>query len=419
MAKNGIMVSTDFKRNTLIVGVHTPYNKTGDIQAYYDEFMSLARTYGVTDHVNINMKLREVDAANFFTKGKLAELKAVFDAGNFDDILLSDALSPQQERNLNDIFDCPILDRTRLILAIFAKSATTAEGKLQVEIATLQFAKTRVTGQGVHLDQQAGAVGVRGGPGETVKEATLRHLKRSIDTLKKHLEQLEKSRSTQRKQRLNEGIPQICLVGYTNAGKSTILNALTNSDVLAKDQLFATLDTTTRQLNFQGKKIGLLSDTVGFIQQLPHQLIDAFKSTLAELSYASLLLVVTDISDSNWRSHIDVVLTTLKEIGIDKEILFVFNKADKITRTELKERLSKFDLATPYVTISCVKPNGLATLKKYLDKWKAKSETKTKSKRRTILKKEESQDSVVTKKPKTAKTKTVKPKSVKRVTKKQ
>ncbi len=371
MAKNGIMISTDFRRNTLIVGVHTPYNKTNDIQAYYDEFMNLALTYGVTDHVNINMKLREIDAANFFTKGKLAELKAIFDEGNFDDILISDALSPQQERNLSDIFDCPILDRTRLILAIFAQSATTAEGKLQVEIATLQFAKTRVTGQGVHLDQQAGAVGVRGGPGETVKEATLRHLKRSIDTLKKHLTQLEKSRSTQRKQRLSEGLPQMCLVGYTNAGKSTILNVLTNSDVLAKDQLFATLDTTTRQLNFQGKKIGLISDTVGFIQQLPHQLIEAFKSTLAELKFASLLLIVIDISDNNWRSHIDVVLQTLKEIKINKEMLFVFNKTDKLTKAELKKRLDSFDLDCAYVAISCQKQDGIAPLKKYLEKWKS------------------------------------------------
>jgi len=379
MATNNVMISTDFRRNTLIVGVHTPYNKTDDIQAYYDEFMNLALTYGVTDHTVVNMKLREVDAGNFFTKGKLAELKAIFDEGNFDDILISDALSPQQERNLSDIFDCPILDRTRLILAIFAKSATTAEGKLQVEIATLQFAKTRVTGQGVHLDQQAGAIGVRGGPGETVKEATLRHLKRSIDTLKKHLEQLEKSRSTQRKQRLNEGIPQICLVGYTNAGKSSILNELTHSDVLAKDQLFATLDTTTRQLNFSGRKIGLLSDTVGFIQQLPHQLINAFQSTLAELSYASLLLVVIDISDNNWKSHIDVVLHTLGEIGVkDKEMLFVFNKTDKITRKEVLARIATLNSTTPYVAVSCQKPEGLAPLKKYLEKWKPKPVEKTK-----------------------------------------
>lgn len=371
MAKNE-MISTAFSRKTLLIGVQTPYNKTDDIQAYYDEFINLAHTYGVTDYININVKLREVDPGHFFTKGKLSEIKAIFDDGDFDDIIISDMLSAQQERNLNDLFDRPILDRTRLILAIFAKSAVTAEGKIQVEIATLQFAKTRVTGFGVHLDQQAGSIGVRGGPGETVKEATMRHLSRSIDTLKRHLEKIEKSRGTQRKQRLNQKVPQICLVGYTNAGKSTILNELTGSDVLAKDQLFATLDTTTRQFNVQGRKIGLISDTVGFIQQLPHQLIEAFKSTLAELSYASLLLVVIDIADNNWRSHIDVVLKTLDEIEVDKEMLFVFNKTDKIDRKELQVRLKSFGFFAPYVAINCVKPEGIAPLRKYLEKWKPK-----------------------------------------------
>ncbi|MBP9765025.1 GTPase HflX [Candidatus Babeliales bacterium] len=372
MAKNEL-ISTNFTKRTLLIGVHTPYNKTDDIQAYYDEFINLAHTYGITDYINVNIKLREVDPGYFFTKGKLNDLKTMFDNDQFEQIIISDSLSAQQERNLNDMFDCPILDRTRLILAIFEKSAITSEGKLQVEIAKLQFGKTRVTGYGVHLDQQAGAIGVRGGPGETMKEATLRHISRSIETLKKHLAKIEKSRETQRKQRINHHVPQICLVGYTNAGKSTILNVLTHSNVLAKDQLFATLDTTTRQLNFTGKDIGVLSDTVGFIQQLPHQLIEAFKSTLAELSYASLLLVVIDISDNNWRSHIDVVLQTLDEINVDKDMLFVFNKIDKLDRAELQKRLSSFGFFAPYVAVSCIQPDGLAPLKKYLIKWKPKS----------------------------------------------
>lgn len=366
------LISTKFTRKTLLIGVQSPYNKTDDINAYYEEFINLAKTYGATDYVNINVKLREIDPGYFFTKGKLDEIKAVFDEGDFDDVIISDQLSAQQERNLNDLLDRPILDRTRLILAIFEKSATTAEGKLQVEIATLQFAKTRVAGHGVHLDQQAGSIGVRGGPGETVKEATIRHLNRSIVTLKRHLERIDKSRETQRKQRLSQNIPLICLVGYTNAGKSTILNTLTGSDVLAKDQLFATLDTTTRQLNFQGKKIGLLSDTVGFIQQLPHQLIEAFKSTLSELAYASLLLVVIDISDNNWRSHVDVVLHTLDEINIDKEMLFVFNKTDKLERKELQARLKSFGFFAPYVAVNSLTPEGIAPLRKYLEKWKPK-----------------------------------------------
>lgn len=366
-------ISTEFRRKTLLIGIHAPHNKTDDIQAYYDEFINLAATYGVTDYINVNVKLRSIDPGHYFTKGKLAEIKAIFDDGEFDDIIISDMLSAQQERNLNDMFDCPILDRTRLILSIFEKSAKTSEGKMQVEIALLEFAKTRVTGHGVHLDQQAGAIGVRSGPGETMKEATIRHLNRSILTLKRHIEKLDKARATQRKQRLSQGVPQICLVGYTNAGKSSILNELTNSDVLAKDQLFATLDTTTRQLVINGKKIGLLSDTVGFIQQLPHQLIASFQSTLAELSYASLLLVVIDISDNNWKSHIDVVLQTLDTINVEKEILFVFNKIDKLTKKELELRLSQFGFFSPYVAVSCIKPNGLNPLKKYLEKWKPKA----------------------------------------------
>jgi GTPase len=367
-------ISTEFRKKTLLVGVHAPHNKTDDIQAYYDEFLNLASTYGVTNYVNINVKLRTIDSGHYFTKGKLAEIKVIFDEGNFDDIIISDMLSGQQERNLNDMFDCPIMDRTRLILAIFEKSAITSEGKMQVEIATLEFAKTRVTGHGVHLDQQAGSIGVRGGPGETMKEATLRHLNHSIMTIKKHIERLDKARATQRKQRLTQKVPQICLVGYTNAGKSSILNVLTHSNVLAKDQLFATLDTTTRQLFINSKKVGLLSDTVGFIQQLPHQLIASFQSTLAELAYASLLLVVIDISDNNWKSHIDVVLQTLDSINVDKEILFVFNKIDKLSKKELEQRLSDFGFFSPYVAVSCIKPNGLDPLKKYLAKWKPKPE---------------------------------------------
>ncbi|MCX5924089.1 MAG: GTPase HflX [Candidatus Dependentiae bacterium] len=377
MAKNEL-ISTTFYKKTLLVGVQSPNNKTDDIEAYYEEFLNLAKTYGIVDYVLLKIKLRSIESGHYFTKGKLAEIKTIFDEGDFEEIIVSDTLSGQQERNLHEVFDCPLMDRTRLILAIFEKSAVTAEGKIQVEIAKLQFAKTRVTGHGVHLDQQAGTVGIRSGPGETVKEATIRYLSRTILTLKGHLEKIEKARGAQRKQRLTQKVPLICLVGYTNAGKSTILNVLTHSDVLAKDQLFATLDTTTRQLFVGTRKIGLLSDTVGFIQQLPHQLIESFKSTLAELSYASLLLVVTDIADNNWKNHIDVVLKTLEEIDVKKQTLFVFNKADKITKKELQKRLAEFgDL--PHVAISCIKPDGTAPLKRYLASWKPEQD-KAKSK---------------------------------------
>ncbi|MBM18142.1 MAG: GTPase HflX [Epsilonproteobacteria bacterium] len=371
MAKGGL-IDTRFHIKTLLVGVQSPHNKTSDIDSYYQEFVNLAKTYGVTDYDLHLVKLRDIDSKYFFTKGKLHDLKEIFDQSKAEEIIISDQLANQQERNLQDIFDCPILDRTRLILAIFEKSAVTAEGKTQVEIAKLNFEKTRLAGKGIHLEQQAGAIGVRGGPGETLKEKTLRYINKNIHTLKQKLEKIERSRESQRKQRLNQKVPHICLVGYTNAGKSSILNALTHSDVLAKDQLFATLDSTTRQLFIKDTKVGVISDTVGFIQNLPHQLIDAFKSTLAELQYADLLLIVIDIADSNWKSHINTVLETLEDLDVEKEALFVFNKSDKLESEELQKRVSEFGFFGQYVVVNTLEKENLAPLKKYLATWRPK-----------------------------------------------
>lgn len=368
MAKREL-IDTKFHTKTLLVGVYAPYNKTGSVESYYEEFINLAKTYGVTDYDVHFVKLRSVDSRYFFTKGKLEELKEAFDQSNAEEIIISEQLSTQQERNLQNLFDCSLLDRTRLILAIFENAAITAEGKTQVEIAKLQFEKSRLAGKGVHLEQQAGAIGVRGGPGETLKEKTVRYINKTIHTLKQRLEKIERSRDAQRKQRLSKKVPQICLVGYTNAGKSSILNKLTHSDVLAKDQLFATLDSTTRQLFIDKKKVGVISDTVGFIQQLPHQLIDSFKSTLAELTYANLLLVVVDISDNDWKTHINTVLETLEELEIEKDVLFVFNKSDKLAEQELKQRLSEFGFFGQYVVINTIDSDGLIPLKKYLANW--------------------------------------------------
>lgn len=373
MAKREL-IDTDFHIKSFLVGVHAPNNKTPDIESYYKEFINLAKTYGVTDYDLHLVKLRTIDSRYFFTKGKLEELKAAFDKSNAQEIIISDQLTTQQERNLQDLFDCPLLDRTRLILSIFENSATTAEGKTQVEIAKLQFEKSRLAGKGIHLEQQAGAIGVRGGPGETLKEKTLRYINRTIHTLKQRLKKVETSRASQRKTRLNKKIPQACLVGYTNAGKSSILNALTHSDVLAKDQLFATLDSTTRQLFVNNKQVGVISDTVGFIQKLPHLLIEAFKSTLAELSYADLLLIVVDISDSNWKSHINTVLETLEELNLEKEVLFVFNKSDQLDTKELQKRLTEFGFFGKYVVVNTIDKDGLTPLKKYLATWKPNHE---------------------------------------------
>lgn len=362
--KNEYITKTHPK--TLIIGIEAPYNRTVNIDSYFQEFLSLVRTNQIEYDQSLFIKLREIDPGYFLTKGKLQEIKEVVDKHEIKELILSEPLTLQQERNLNDFLHCKIYDRTRLILEIFEKAAHTAEGKIQVAIAMLQFDKSRLAGQGIFLSQQAGVIGNRG-PGETLKERETRHIENAILKLKRNLETLEKARATQRKRRLNSQIPLICLVGYTNAGKSTILNALTKSNVLAEDKLFATLDTTTRELYLDGQKKGLISDTVGFIQQLPHQLIEAFKSTLSELQYADLLLHVIDAADPNWENHIKVVMAILHELKIDKPMLYVFNKTDKVADLEaLKQQINRYE---PHVIISAQSKIGIKPLQDFLKNW--------------------------------------------------
>lgn len=359
---------THYVPKTLIIGFHTPYNPVSNIQGYYDEFMSLIKTNGIEWHEELFMKLRTVDPAYFLTKGKLEDLIAYCDEHEIEEVIISEALSPLQERNLNNMLNAKVFDRTQLILEIFEKAAHSAEGKTQVEIAMLKHKRTRLAGKGVGMAQQKGVIGVRGGFGETTKEKEKRHIDNTILKLTRQLKQIQQNRDTQRKRRLNNRIKQTCLIGYTNAGKSSILNALTKSHTLAEDKLFATLDTTTRELYVDGEKKGVLSDTVGFIQQLPHHLIEAFKSTLSELQYADHLLHVVDVSDPNWQDHIKVVNKVLENLKVDKPILYVFNKADT---------LSKFDKTTfidcqryePHVMTSALSKEGLAPLLSYMSEW--------------------------------------------------
>lgn len=351
---------------TLIVGIQAPYNKTADVDSYFQEFLNLVKTNGTEYDEAIFIKLREIDAGTFLTKGKLEELKKITDEKNIEEVIFSEPFTVQQERNLFDYLQCRIYDRTRLILEIFEKSAQTAEGKIQVAIAMLQFDKTRLAGQGIYLSQQAGQIGNRG-PGETIKERETRHIETAILKLKRQLESLAQARHTQRKRRLQNHIPNICIIGYTNAGKSTILNILTKSNVLAEDKLFATLDTTTRELYIDGHKKALISDTVGFIQQLPHQLIAAFKSTLSELQYADLLLHVIDASDANWETHIRVVEDILKDLEVDKSMLYVFNKTDKIAKID--DIMPAMQRYQPHVIISSLSKEGIEPLINYIRNW--------------------------------------------------
>lgn len=352
---------------TLLIGVHAPYNRTHDIEGYFDEFKNLVKANrGHYDHEKY-VKLRTIDAAFFISRGKLDELVTFAQEHGIEEVIVSEALTAQQERNLHKLFDCSVIDRTHLILDIFEKAAHSAEGKKQVEIAKLQYKKTRVAGKGIEMSQQTGFIGARG-PGETAKEKELRHIDLLIQKLRSELRKLEAVRETQRKQRIHSGEPLIALIGYTNAGKSTILNALAKSDVLAEDKLFATLDTTTRALWINATKMGLISDTVGFIQQLPHQLIQAFKSTLAELQFADLLLHIIDLSDKNWEHHITVVHEILQELDVDKEMLYVFNKSDKVPDLDLL--LSKLRQYQPHVVISSLSKEGLQPLADFIFTWK-------------------------------------------------
>ncbi|MGE0010024.1 MAG: GTPase HflX [Candidatus Babeliales bacterium] len=354
---------------TLLVGVHAPYNRTPDIGAYYEEFLHLVRTLGVPYEDVLYIKLREVDSATFFTKGKLEEILQKVEELGIEQIIISEPLNALQERNIADILDVDVIDRTRLILDIFEQSAITAEGKTQVEVARLKHEKSRLAGKGHELEQQKGNIGVRSGAGETLKERQARLIDKRILKLKEELIKIQTTRATQRKRRIENRVPQLCLIGYTNAGKSSLLNSLTKSDVLSEDKLFATLDTTTRTLNINGIEVGVISDTVGFIQMLPPQLIDAFKSTLSELEHADLLLHVIDLSDPLWQSHAEIVHNILRDLEIDKETLYVFNKADKVEMTdELHAQLFSYQ---PHVISSTLTKEGLKPLRDALLKWHA------------------------------------------------
>ncbi len=348
---------------TLIVGIQAPDNPLKDIQSYWEEFRSLVHSSGRDYDEEVYIKLRQIEPATFITKGKLDDLAKLCSEKKIEEVIFSEPLSVMQGRNLANTLGCSIIDRTLLILEIFERGAVSAEGKKQVALARFQYEKAHLAGQGVSMSQQAGRIGTRG-PGETQKEKETQHLERIMVKLKKDLAHLEQIRATQRKKRIASQIPLLCLVGYTNAGKSTILNALTKSEVLAENKLFSTLDTATRELYVDSKK-ALISDTVGFIQQLPHHLVNAFKSTLSELEYASLLLHVVDISNPNWQEHCLVVHSVLEELKIDKPMLYVFNKADKANLEELKSQIARY---SPHVVVSAL--NGqIEPLVAFLNTW--------------------------------------------------
>jgi len=370
MSKNQLF-SPIVEVKVMVVGVQSPQNRSIDATSYFKEFKNLIESCGFVDYDEHFIKLRSIDAGSYFTKGKLEELMRLCKEYKPEVLYISEPLATQQIRNLTKLLDIPVFDRTGLILEIFKRGAQTAEGKLQVELAMLLYQKSQLAGRGVHMSQQAGDIGMRG-PGETEKEKETRVIEYQLKILRGHLDRLQTIRATQRKHRLTNAVPHISLIGYTNSGKSTILNALTKSSVLAENKLFATLDTTTRELFIGSVKKGTIADTVGFIQNLPHQLIEAFKSTLSDLSQADLLLQVVDVSDKNWRNHIRVVHKILEELKVaNKPMLYVFNKFDLVEKlAEMPEEAlmvlpdedleGELDVATPLEPFDELRTNGVS-----------------------------------------------------------
>jgi len=319
----------------ILIGLITPNLQREQVYDYLEELAFLAKTAGAVPVRNFTQKLKHPDNATFLGKGKINEVKEFVISGKIDIIIFDDDLTPSQIRNIQKIFpERKILDRSNLILDIFASRAQTAQARTQVELAQYEYLLPRLTRMWTHLERQKGGIGMRG-PGETQIETDRRIIKDKISLLKKKLEKIDKQSLTRRKGRAD--MIRVALVGYTNAGKSTLMNKLSKSEIFAENKLFATLDTTVRKVVIKNLPF-LLSDTVGFIRKLPHQLVESFKSTLDEVRESDLLVHVVDISNQNFEEQIEIVDKTIMEIGAEaKPQLIVFNKIDAYTYVEKEE----------------------------------------------------------------------------------
>ena len=337
----------DEKERAVLVGIEN--------EEELDELEELLKTAGGVELCRMVQNREKKDSAFFIGKGKLKELQLLVQTVNANIVIFDEELSGAQIRNLEEVLGVKVIDRTQLILDIFAQRARSKEGKLQVELAQLRYIMPRLIGIGAQMSRTGGGIGTRG-PGEKKLEIDRRRIRERVTDLDKEIKELRKHRDIQRETRQNGNVFQVCLVGYTNAGKSTLLNSLADTDIYAEDQLFATLDPTTRKVELASGKEILITDTVGFIKKLPHYLVEAFKSTLEEVLYADILIHVIDSSNPEYEAQIKVVLEVLEELGAgSKPIISAFNKIDKtgVVATEGMES---------YVNISAAKKIGLTEL---------------------------------------------------------
>lgn len=319
-------------KRAILVGIINQRQNEEKIKEFLDELSFLAETAGAAPVKRFTQQLAKPDSGTFIGKGKAEEIKLFVDANNIDLVIFDDEISPSQQRNLERLFEKKVLDRTGLILEIFAQRAKTSYAKTQVELAQYEYLYPRLMGMWTHLERQRGGTGTRGGAGEKEIETDRRIVRKKIHVLKEKLKEIDKQMAIQRRNRGE--MVRVALVGYTNVGKSTLMNLLAKSDVFAENKLFATLDTTVRKVVIDRVPF-LLSDTVGFIRKLPHQLVDSFKSTLDELLEADILLHVVDISHPGFEDQMKEVQKTLTEIGAgEKYIITVFNKIDAARNNE-------------------------------------------------------------------------------------
>ena len=318
------------KSEAIIVGIAERGSDVPECERSLDELERLLDTAGGSVFARVIQVKDSFDPRTCIGKGKVSEIAELCKNNCIELVIFDFELTPAQIRNLEgDIGgDIRVIDRSMLILDIFALHATSGEGKLQVELAQLRYSAPRLMGKGTELSRLGGGIGTRG-PGESKLESDRRHMKEKIYALEKRLAEMEHNRAVMRAQRDRSGLCKIALVGYTNAGKSTVLNALTGAGVLSEDKLFATLDPTTRKLELPCGESVLLTDTVGFIRKLPHHLVKAFKSTLDEVVYADILLIISDITDPEVQEHIEVTKNVIEDLGAsDKPIIYVYNKCD-------------------------------------------------------------------------------------------